>query len=150
MPEQEYRHIIRMAGKDIDGQENLLQGITRVTGVGLRISKALLTKLNLDPTSRLGYLQDEDIKRIESVLADLNKAGFPQWYLNRPIDRTTGRMIHLIGPDLDFATKNDIDRLRRIRAWRGIRHSLGLKVRGQHTRSTGRGGTAIGVSRKTE
>ncbi len=150
MSEQEYRHIIRMAGKDIDGQENLLQGMTKVTGVGLRISKALLRKLNLNPTSRFGYLRDEDIKRIETVLADLSKAGFPNWYVNRPLDRTSGRMLHLIGPDLDFATKNDIDRLRRIRAWRGIRHSLGLKVRGQHTRSTGRGGVAIGVTRKAE
>ncbi|MHA1858204.1 MAG: 30S ribosomal protein S13, partial [Candidatus Thorarchaeota archaeon] len=32
--------------------------------------------------------------------------------------------------------------------WRGIRHALGLKVRGQHTRTTGRRGATVGVSRK--
>ena len=60
----------------------------------------------------------------------------------------SGKMMHLIGSDLDFAHKNDIDRLRRIKSWRGTRHTLGLKVRGQHTRTTGRGGMAVGVSRK--
>ncbi|MGY5853448.1 MAG: 30S ribosomal protein S13, partial [Candidatus Thorarchaeota archaeon] len=65
-----------------------------------------------------------------------------------PRDRMSGRMLHLTGADLQFAHKNDIDRLRRIRSWRGIRHSLGLKVRGQHTRTTGRHGMAVGVSRK--
>ena len=68
--------------------------------------------------------------------------------MNRPRDRLSGRMLHLIGSDLEFARKNDIDRLRRIKSWRGVRHSLGLKVRGQHTRTTGRGGMAVGVSRK--
>lgn len=39
MSEREYRHIIRVAGTDIDGQQNLLQGLTRIRGVGLRLSK---------------------------------------------------------------------------------------------------------------
>jgi len=59
----------------------------------------------------------------------------------------TGRMLHFTGSDLDFAHRSDIERLRRIKSWRGLRHSLGLKVRGQHTRTTGRKGMAVGVSR---
>jgi small subunit ribosomal protein S13 len=35
-----------------------------------------------------------------------------------------------------------------IRTWKGIRHSLGLKVRGQRTRTTGRSGKAVGVKKK--
>ncbi len=148
MSEQEYRYIVRLADKDIDGQENLLQGFTRVSGVGLRLSKTILTNLGLDPFSRLGYLPDEDIARIEEVLKDPIAGGLPQWYVNRPRDRLSGRYLHLTGADLQFAHRNDIDRLRRIRSWRGVRHSLGLKVRGQHTRTTGRAGMAVGVSRK--
>ncbi|RDE17669.1 MAG: 30S ribosomal protein S13 [Candidatus Thorarchaeota archaeon] len=150
MSEREYRHIIRMAGTDIDGQENLLQGITRVKGVGMRMSKSVLTRLNMDPTSRLGYLTDAEIQSIEKLLADIGAAGFPVWYVNRPKDRSSGRNLHLTGPDLEFARRTDIDRLKRIKAWRGIRHSFNVKVRGQHTRSTGRRGVAVGVSRKKE
>ncbi|MFW9800909.1 MAG: 30S ribosomal protein S13 [Candidatus Thorarchaeota archaeon] len=145
---EDYRHIVRIAGHDIDGQENLLQGLTRVRGVGLRLSKAILTQLSFDPEDRLGYLTDAQITKIEKILKDPVSAGMPDWYVNRPRDRTSGRMLHLTGSDLEFAHRSDIDRLKRIRSWRGVRHSLGLKVRGQHTRTTGRGGIAVGVSRK--
>lgn len=145
---QEYKHIVRVASADIDGQENLLQGLTRIKGVGLRIAKTIINQLELDPSQRLGYITDETIAGIEQIIKDPIAAGLPDWYVNRPRDRMSGKMLHLIGSDLDFAQRNDIDRLRRIKSWRGTRHSLGLKVRGQHTRTTGRGGMAVGVSRK--
>ena len=145
---EEYRHIVRVSGSDIDGQENLLQGLTRVRGVGLRISRAIIKKLGMNPSQRFGYLTDAQIKKIEKIIKDPVASNFPDWYVNRPRDRMSGRMLHLTGADLDFAHRSDIDRLRRIKSWRGIRHSLGLRVRGQHTRTTGRGGMAVGVSRK--
>jgi len=145
---QEYKHIVRVASADIDGQENLLQGLTKIKGVGLRISKTIINQLELDPSQRLGYITDETIAGIEQIIKDPVAAGLPDWYVNRPRDRMSGKMMHLIGSDLDFAHRNDIDRLRRIKSWRGTRHTLGLKVRGQHTRTTGRGGMAVGVSRK--
>ncbi len=145
---EEYRYIVRLSGSDIDGQENLLQGLTRVKGVGLRLSQVIIAKLGMNPSQRLGYLSDSDIKKIEKLIKDPISSGFPDWYVNRPRDRQSGKMLHLTGADIDFAHRNDIDRLRRIRSWRGVRHSLGLRVRGQHTRTTGRGGVAVGVSRK--
>ncbi len=145
---QEYKHIVRVGGTDIDGQESLIQGLTRIKGVGLRLSKTLITHLSLDPNLRLGYITDEAISNIEKVLKDPVAAGLPNWFVNRQRDRMSGKMLHLTGSDLDFAQRNDIDRLRRIKSWRGLRHTLGLKVRGQHTRTTGRGGVAVGVSRK--
>ncbi len=145
---QEYKHIVRLASADIDGQENLLQGLTKIKGVGLRIAKTIINQLELDPSQRLGYITDETIAGIEQIIKDPVAAGLPDWYVNRPRDRMSGKMLHLIGSDLEFAHRNDIDRLRRIKSWRGTRHSLGLKVRGQHTRTTGRGGMAVGVSRK--
>ncbi|TFG32617.1 30S ribosomal protein S13 [Candidatus Thorarchaeota archaeon] len=147
---QEYKHIVRVGGSDIDGQESLIQGLTRIKGVGLRLSRTLITQLELDPDLRLGFITDDAISRIEKALKNPIAAGLPDWFVNRPRDRMSGRMLHLTGSDLDFAQRNDIDRLRRIKSWRGIRHSLGLKVRGQHTRTTGRGGMAVGVSRKKE
>lgn len=145
---EEYNHIVRISGSDIDGQENLLQGLTRIKGVGLRLSRAIINRLEYDSSKRLGYLTDAEIKKIEKIVKDPVSSDFPIWYVNRPRDRMSGRMLHLTGSDLEFAHRNDIDRLRRIKSWRGVRHSLGLRVRGQHTRTTGRGGMAVGVSRK--
>ncbi|MFW9833468.1 MAG: 30S ribosomal protein S13 [Candidatus Thorarchaeota archaeon] len=145
---EEYKHIVRVSGSDIDGHENILQGLTRIRGVGLRLSQAIITKLGIDPSQRFGFLKDADLKKIEKILKDPVASEFPDWYVNRQRDRMSGKMLHLTGSDLDFAHRNDIDRLRRIKSWRGVRHSLGLRVRGQHTRTTGRGGMAVGVSRK--
>ncbi|MEM4165256.1 MAG: 30S ribosomal protein S13 [Nitrososphaerales archaeon] len=50
-----------------------------------------------------------------------------------------------MGADLELAVKNDIEREKMVGSWRGIRHSLGLKVRGQRTRTTGRKGRTVGV-----
>lgn len=145
---QEYKHIVRVGGTDIDGQESLIQGLTKIRGVGLRLSNTLIKHLDLDPDLRLGFISDSAISKIEKALKDPVAAGLPDWFVNRPRDRMSGKMLHLTGSDLDFAQRNDVDRLRRIKSWRGVRHSLGLKVRGQHTRTTGRGGVAVGVSRK--
>jgi small subunit ribosomal protein S13 len=145
---EEYKHIVRLSGSDIDGHENVLQGLTRIRGVGLRLSRAIIIKLGIDPSQRFGFLKDADIKKIEKIIKDPVASDLPGWYVNRQRDRMSGKMLHLTGSDLDFAHRNDIDRLRRIKSWRGVRHSLGLRVRGQHTRTTGRGGMAVGVSRK--
>ncbi|MGY5880938.1 MAG: 30S ribosomal protein S13, partial [Candidatus Thorarchaeota archaeon] len=103
---QEYKHIVRVASADIDGQESLLQGLTKVKGVGLRISKTIINQLELDPSQRLGYLTDDVIASIETIIKDPVAAGLPDWYVNRPRDRMSGRMLHLIGSDLDFAHRN--------------------------------------------
>ena len=68
--------------------------------------------------------------------------------LNRRKDYATGQDIHLTGSDLVLTIKSDIDRMKKIKSWKGIRHALGLKVRGQRTRTTGRGGRTIGVTKK--
>jgi len=46
---------------------------------------------------------------------------------------------------LDLAIKNDVEAEKNVQSWTGVRHSLGLKVRGQRTRTTGRKGRTVGV-----
>ena len=48
---------------------------------------------------------------------------------------------------LVLRNKDDIDLMRETRSWKGERHARGLKVRGQHTKTTGRTGRSVGVSR---
>jgi small subunit ribosomal protein S13 len=60
----------------------------------------------------------------------------------------SGENKHFTGADLDFQLKMDIDYMMKTKSWKGIRHGLGLKVRGQRTRCTGRRGRTVGVTRK--
>jgi small subunit ribosomal protein S13 len=68
--------------------------------------------------------------------------------MNRAKDLETGENKHLIGSDLLLRIKSDIEFMKKIKCWKGVRHSLGLKVRGQRTRTTGRTGQTVGVSHK--
>jgi len=56
--------------------------------------------------------------------------------------------LHLLSSDLVLRTKMDIDLMKKIKSWKGYRHAYGLKVRGQRTRTTGRTGKTVGVSKK--
>ncbi|MEM4352477.1 MAG: 30S ribosomal protein S13 [Candidatus Caldarchaeum sp.] len=102
----------------------------------------------IDPESRIGQLTDKQIEKLEQIARNPEAHGIPGWMLNRSRDPSTGRNLHLLGADLDLAVKEDIQTMMRTKSWKGIRHSLGLKVRGQRTRTTGRSGMTVGVSRK--
>jgi len=145
---EEFRHILRIRGTDIEGSDSILHGLTAIKGVGDNLSSALIHTLSLDPARQVGTLSDDDIQRIEEALDDPKEQGVPSWYLNRQKDRETGEDLHDTGPDLDLRIRSDIDRLQKIRCWRGVRHMLGLKVRGQRTRTTGRTGRSVGVRRR--
>src|SRR5207249_7868712 len=84
-------------------------------------------------------------KDIERILMDTSSLNVPQWAFNRKRDPESGETKQLIGSDLDLVMKGDVERERNIQSWRGVRHSLGLKVRGQRTRTTGRKGKTVGV-----
>jgi ribosomal protein S13 len=68
--------------------------------------------------------------------------------LNRRFDRASGKDVQWSGEDRRGHIHNELDRLIKMRSWRGIRHAGHLKVRGQCTKATGRRGVAVGVDRK--
>lgn len=145
---EEFRHIVRIVGTDIDGSERLEYGLTKIKGVDVNMAKAILRAADLDPGARVGNLTDKEVQRIVGVLEDPTEHGIPTWLLNRRKDLETGRGFHLVGPDLTLRVKSDIDLMKQTRSWKGVRHSLGLKVRGQRTKTTGRTGRVVGVRRK--
>jgi small subunit ribosomal protein S13 len=55
--------------------------------------------------------------------------------LNRRIDFETGEKGHLTGSDLDLKKEFDIKRLKKIKSYKGLRHNVGLPVRGQRTKA---------------
>ncbi|ACP38786.1 ribosomal protein S13 [Sulfolobus islandicus M.14.25] len=145
---QQFKYVVRIFGQDVDGTMKLPYALAMVKGIGYNTAKAMILKLGMDPNARLGELSDADIKKVESVLSDHAIKGLPSWLYNRRKDYESGLDLHLVTSDLIFYVRNDIEREKKSRSWRGVRHSLGLKVRGQRTRTTGRTGMTIGVARK--
>ncbi|MEM2901905.1 MAG: 30S ribosomal protein S13 [Candidatus Bathyarchaeia archaeon] len=144
----EYRHIVRVCGTDIDGSKKVTYGLTKIKGVGYSFANAVVRALNLKQDVRIGELSEGDVNRIENAINDPAKYGIPSWVFNRRKDVWTGQSFHLTGSDLDLKVKEDIDLMKELKSWKGVRHSLGLKVRGQRTRTTGRKGRAVGVKKK--
>ena len=142
---QEFRHIVRIAGKDIPGTKKTIIGISQIKGMGYNFAKAILDVLKINPNSNVGFLTEPQVEEIEKAMKNPSSVNIPPWFLNRRRDIDSGDNLHLITSDIDFNVRNDIEREKNMNSWRGFRHTYGLKVRGQRTRCTGRKGGAVGV-----
>ncbi len=144
--------IVRIAGRDIDGDLNIQDALMQIKGVGYNLASALSISIrdmyNIPKSTKIGSLDEEGIEKIEGLLKDPKQAKIPLYLLNRRNDRETGENLHLVGTDLIVKVKQDIDNDIKIQSWRGFRHRWGQKVRGQKTRSTGRTGATVGVTKK--
>ena len=140
----EFRHLVRISGRDLSGSKKLIVALSDLKGVGYNFANVITTKLSLDPRVRLGTLTEDQVKEVEQAIQSA-KSSLPEWYYNRRKDPETGESRQLLGSDLDFIQKNDVENEKNIQSWKGVRHSLGLKVRGQRTRTTGRKGRTVGV-----
>lgn len=147
MPE-ELRGIVRIAGTDLKGEDQLYTSLQRIKGVGGSLANAICRVHNLDRNRKVGTLTTQEIKKIEETLKNPTKFGIPSWLLNRRKDTETGEDKHLVGAELRFVQEEDIKRMIRIKCYKGVRHMLGLPVRGQRTRSSFRKGRTVGVVRK--
>jgi small subunit ribosomal protein S13 len=145
---REFRHIIRIKGTDLDGKKKVTYGLTKIKGIGVSMANTIVKIGNLKADSRLGNLTDAEISKIQDIISDFSKYSIPSRLVNRRKDVESGRDIHLITADLTLRTKNDIDFMKNIKSWKGVRHALGLKVRGQRTKCTGRTGRSVGVKKK--
>jgi small subunit ribosomal protein S13 len=145
----EFRHLVRVSGRDLDGGRKLIAALSELKGVGYNFANVITKRLDLDPRIRLGTLTEEQVKQIEEAVQSSSKLALPTWYYNRRNDPETGQARQLLGSDLDFIQKNDIEDEKNIQSWKGVRHGLGLKVRGQRTRTTGRKGRTVGVRKAT-
>jgi small subunit ribosomal protein S13 len=145
---KEFRYIIRIGGADLNGSQTVAYSLTNIKGVGIELANVIVKKAGIKAETRLGFLSDTDVKKIQDVIEKPAKYGVPSWLLNRQKDRETGNSLHVTGSDLVLQTKTDIDQMKKVRSWKGFRHSHGLKVRGQRTRTTSRKGKAMGVKKR--
>ena len=145
--DSDFKYIIRIANSDVSGEERLANALTSIRGIGPRISNAIVQKLKLDPNKLAGKLDDKNVVDIENAIMNLNDY-VPDWLLNRQKDYDTGEDIHPVSVELKMTHDEDLNRMKKVKSYKGIRHASGHKVRGQRTYSNGRKGLALGVSKK--
>ena len=147
MAEQEFKHMVRITRKDVDGNSTIVTALTEIKGVGKAFALAICKVLDLDQEQQIGYIDEDSVNKIEEVLENPQEYGIPEWLLNRRLDYETGETKHLIESDLNMTLRDDLNRMKKVRSYKGKRHEVGLPVRGQRTKSTFRHGSSVGVSR---
>jgi len=145
---EKFQHILRVLNTNIDGKIKVPFALTSIKGVGRRFSFVCLRKADVDTTKRAGELTEEEVDRVISIISNPRQYKIPDWFLNRQKDIKDGKYTQVTSNGLDNKLREDFERLKKIRSHRGIRHYWGLRVRGQHTKTTGRRGRTVGVSKK--
>lgn len=149
MAEQEFKQLVRLCGADIDGNKKVYHALRRIKGISYGFSNAVCITARIDHKTKIGTLNEEEMKKIEDIITNPVKYEIPSWMLNRRKDYDEGTDKHLTSTDISFRKDFDIKILKKIRSYKGIRHGLGLPVRGQKTRSHFRAGKTIGVKKKS-
>src|SRR3989344_8153422 len=147
---QELKYFVRIANTDLDGNKQVHLSLTKVKGISLMLSNAILRTAKIQNTKKTGYLTDDEAAKIEDIIKEPSKYKIPSWLFNRRKDPEDNQDKHLIGSNLTFTQENDVKMMKKMKSYKGIRHMLGLPVRGQRTRSNFRKnkGNVLGVKRK--
>ncbi|KAG8935417.1 ribosomal 40S subunit protein S18B [Tulasnella sp. 417] len=145
---QQFQHILRLLNTNVDGKRKIQYALTEIRGVGPRYSNIVCKKADVDLKKRAGELNSDELERIVTIMQNPLQYKIPQWLLNRQKDIGDGKHQHILANNLDSKLRDDLERLKKIKAHRGLRHFWGLRVRGQHTKTTGRRGKTVGVSKK--
>jgi len=106
----------RIAGVDLPKTERIEIGLTRIFGIGRSLSRRILSETEVNPNTRVKDLTDEDIVKLRKV-----------------IERD-----YKVEGDLRREISMNVKRLSDIGCYRGVRHRLGLPLRGQRTKTNAR------------
>lgn len=147
---QELKYFVRIANTDLDGNRQIHLALTKIKGISYMFSNAICNVAGIEKTKKSGYLSDNEAGRIDEIIKEPSKFNIPSWLFNRKRDPEENLDRHLVSSALSFTQDNDIKMMKKIKSYKGIRHSLGLPVRGQRTRSNFRRnkGKVMGVKKK--
>ncbi|RDX70594.1 40S ribosomal protein S18, partial [Mucuna pruriens] len=145
---EEFQHILRVLNTNVDGKQKIMFALTSIKGIGRRFANIVCKKADVDMNKRAGELSAAELDNLMTVVANPRQFKIPDWFLNRKKDYKDGKYSQVVSNALDMKLRDDLERLKKIRNHRGLRHYWGLRVRGQHTKTTGRRGKTVGVSKK--
>jgi len=143
--EENLRYFVRIGQTDLDGTKSVERSLTDMKGIGKRTARVVADEAGVDRTATFGLLDEDEIDSVVEVVETLHDHT-PTWMANRRNDFFSGETTHEIGNDLEQKRTHDINRMRMISSYKGVRHNRGQKVRGQRTKSTGRTEGTIGVN----
>lgn len=150
--EKELRGVVRLRNNDIYGHYKLKKALTRIKGINYPFAHAVcmvfMKKTGIKPDIQIGYLDDKELELLEDIILDPLKYGIPEYLVNCRNELFTGETKHLTESDIDLYKREIVAYHQKIKTWKGIRYALGLPVRGQRTRTSGRRGKTVGVKRK--
>lgn len=106
---------MRIAGVDIPDHERAAVALTRFYGIGPKNVIQLAEKANINLDARIKSLSRDDVSNLMKALEDFQTEG-----------------------DLKREIRENIDRLKAIKCYRGVRHMVSLPTRGQRTKSNAR------------
>ncbi|MBI5803565.1 30S ribosomal protein S13 [Candidatus Pacearchaeota archaeon] len=130
--EENMEKIVRIMSTDIEGGMKVYPGLTKIKGVSWSYSNAICKILNFNKSKKISELSEEEIKKISE---SIKNPKVPEFLFNRKRDYETGLSRHLTTTDLEFRKDFDIKRMKKIKSYKGLRHSLGQPVRGQRTKA---------------
>lgn len=115
----------RIAGVNLPGNKRIEAALPYIYGIGWSLSRKILKITGVNPNKRAGELDESEVAKLREVIEKQYK----------------------VEGALRQQVLGDIKRLKEISTYRGTRHSKGLPVRGQRTRTNSR--TRRGNVRKT-
>jgi small subunit ribosomal protein S13 len=124
--------LIRILSKDIRGNKTVYNGLTDIKGISWNFCNAVCKKLKIDKNKKIEDLTPAEIEKLSEFIKNPE---VPSFMKNRQKDVDSGENKHLHGVDLDLQREFDIKKMRKVKSYKGIRHGLGLPVRGQRTKS---------------
>jgi small subunit ribosomal protein S13 len=143
--DEDIRYFVRIGQTDLDGTKSVERSLTEMKGIGHRAARLIAEKADVDRRATFGALDDDDIEEVVSLVEGFAEE-VPDWLANHRNDFFAGETTHEIGNDLELTRRQDINRMKMINSYKGVRHKRGQKVRGQRTKSTGRTEGTIGVN----
>jgi len=143
--DEDIRYFVRIGQTDLDGTKSLERSLTELNGIGHRAARIIAEKADVDRREVFGKLDDDQIDEIVEIVESFAD-DVPDWLANHRNDFFEGETTHQLGSDLELTRRQDINRMKMVNSYKGVRHKRGQKVRGQRTKSTGRSEGTIGVN----
>lgn len=106
----------RVAGTNIPNEKKVLYALPYIYGIGISLSKKILLDSQIDEDKRVKDLSESEIEKIRKVISSNYK----------------------VEGDLKLEISQNIKRIKEINSYRGLRHTKGLPVRGQRTKTNAR------------
>jgi small subunit ribosomal protein S13 len=145
-PERRLMNVIRLGETNLDGNKKVGHAIMDIKGISFAMSK-VITDISGFGGRKISELSEHDLHKLDDIINNPEKHGVPSWMFNRRKEPEKGMTRHITTSQLDLTQKMDIDRMKKIKSYKGVRHILGQPVRGQRTRSSFRSGGTVGVQR---